>query len=131
MDTPHIVSLCRQSKAALKKLQALSCDRELVFRGDINPAKPMSNNTILFALHRMGYRGRMTRHRFRGVASTIRHEEGWPHEHIELQLAHRERDEASAAYNHAQYLKPRAAMMQAWADRLDKLRQRQPQKIAA
>jgi integrase len=82
----------------------------------------MSNNTILFALYRMGYRGRMTGHGFRGVASTTLHEQGWPHEHIELQLAHQPRDETSAAYNHALYLKPRALMMQAWADHLDALR---------
>lgn len=67
----------------------------------------------------------MCGHGFRGVASTILHEQGWPHEHIELQLAHHERDDAddtSGAYNHALYLKPRATMMQAWADHLDRLR---------
>lgn len=79
----------------------------------------MSNNTILYALYRMGYRGRMTGHGFRGVASTILHEQGWPHEHIELQLAHQERDDTSAAYNHALYLKQRAEMMQWWGDYID------------
>ncbi len=64
----------------------------------------------------------MTGHGFRGVASTILHEEGWPHEHIELQLAHQKRNAVSAAYNHALYLKPRAVMMQAWADHLDTCR---------
>jgi integrase len=84
----------------------------------------MSNNTLLFALYRMGYRGRMTGHGFRGVASTVLHEQGWPHQHIELQLAHQERDDTSAAYNHAQYLEPRAKMMQAWANYLDEARQK-------
>ena len=83
----------------------------------------MSNNTLLFALYRMGYRSRMTGHGLRGVASTILHEQGWPHEHIELQLAHQARNAVSAAYNHALYLESRAKMMQAWADHLDKLRQ--------
>ncbi len=94
----------------------------------------MSNNTLLFALYRMGYRSRMTGHGFRGVASTILHEQGWPHEHIELQLAHQERNAVSAAYNHAKYLEPRAKMMQAWADYLDKIRLQkaeQNQKLAA
>jgi hypothetical protein len=50
------------------------------------------------------------------------HEQGWPHQHIELQLAHQERDDTSAAYNHAQYLEPRAKMMQAWANYLDAAR---------
>lgn len=122
MKTPHIVALSKQALVVLERLRKISFGRELVFPGDINPEQPMSNNTILFALYRMGYRGRMTGHGFRGVASTILHEEGWPHEHIELQLAHQERDDTSASYNHALYLKPRAEMMQAWADHLDQLR---------
>ena len=122
MDTPHIVPLSRQAKAVLAQLRALSGNDVLVFPGDLNPNRPMSNNTILFALYRMGYRSRMTGHGFRGVASTILHEQGWPHEHIELQLAHQPRNQVSAAYNHALYLKPRAEMMQAWADHLDVLR---------
>jgi integrase len=119
MKTAHIVPLSKQALEVLERLRRISFDRELVFPGDVNPDKPMSNNTLLFALYRMGYRGRMTGHGFRGVASTILHEQGWPHEHIELQLAHQERDDTSAAYNHALYLKPRAQMMQAWADHLD------------
>lgn len=125
MKDPHIVPLSRQALALVARLKEISFDRALVFPGDVDSAKPMSNNTILFALYRMGYRGRMTGHGFRGVASTILHEQGWPHEHIELQLAHQERDdETSASYNHALYLKPRAEMMQAWADHLDKLREK-------
>ncbi|MEX2151065.1 MAG: integrase arm-type DNA-binding domain-containing protein [Steroidobacteraceae bacterium] len=126
MKTPHIVPLSTQAKSVLEQLKAISYSRDLVFPGDVNPARPMSGNTILFALYRMGYRGRMTGHGFRGVASTLLHERGWPHEHIELQLAHQERDEISAAYNHALYLDPRAKMMQAWADHLDGLL-RQPE----
>jgi integrase len=122
MKTPHIVPLSVQAKAILRRLKEISFDRELVFPGDLNPQKPMSNNTLLFALYRLGYRGRMTGHGFRGVASTILHEQGWPHEHIELQLAHQERNAVSAAYNHALYLEPRAKLMQAWADYLDKAR---------
>jgi integrase len=75
----------------------------------------MSNMTILKALERMGYKGRMTGHGFRGVASTILHEQGYNHDHIELQLAHAPRNEVSAAYNHALYLEPRTKMMQDWA----------------
>jgi hypothetical protein len=75
------------------------------------------------ALRRMGYAGRMTGHGYRGVASTMLHEAGFDHAHIELQLAHQERDEVSAAYNFATYLPQRRKMMQWWADRLDQLRQ--------
>lgn len=122
MDAPHIVPLSRQALVVLEMLRALSGDNELLFRGDRDHEKPMSNNTILKALERMGYKGRMTGHGFRGVASTILHEQGYPHEHIELQLAHAERNEVSAAYNHANYLLPRAKMMQEWADYLDAIK---------
>ena len=43
-------------------------------------------------------------------------------EQIELQLAHKEKNAVSAAYNHATYLPQRAKMMQFWADYLDALR---------
>lgn len=119
MRTPHIVPLSIQALAVLQKLRAVSYGRPFVFPADTGKPTHMSNNTILYALYRMGYRGRMTGHGFRGVASTILHEQGWPHAHIELQLSHQERDEVSAAYNHALYLEPRAKMMQAWADYLD------------
>jgi integrase len=131
MKTPHIVALSEQSLAVLDRLREISFDRDLVFPGDLKPGKPMSNNTLLFALYRLGYRGRMTGHGFRGVASTILHEQGWPHQHIELQLAHQERDDTSAAYNHAQYLEPRARMMQAWADYLDSQRRQKPEEKQA
>ncbi len=122
MKTPHIVPLSEQALAVLEKLKAISFDSDYVFPGDVYKSRHMSNNTILYALYRMGYRGRMTGHGFRGVASTILHEQGFNHAHIELQLAHQERDQVSAAYNHALYLTPRAKMMQSWADHLDILR---------
>lgn len=120
MKTPHIVLLSHQAVQLLRNLHTLTGHRALLFPGERSHEKPMSNNTILKALERMGYKGRMTGHGFRGIASTVLHEQGWPHEHIELQLAHQERDDTSAAYNHALYLKPRAEMMQWWSDYLDR-----------
>ena len=119
MDTPHIVPLSRQAIEVLEMLQTLTGAGDLLFPGDRDPKRPMSNNTILLALDRMGYRGRQTGHGFRGLASTLMHEQGYPHEHIELQLAHTPRNAVSAAYNHALYLEPRARMMQDWADYLE------------
>jgi integrase len=120
MNTPHIVPLASQAVEVLNLLQSLSGQYELVFPGEQDQTKPMSNMTILKALERMGYKGRMTGHGFRGLASTILHEQGYNHEHIELQLAHAPRNAVSAAYNHALYLEPRAKMMQDWADFLEK-----------
>jgi integrase len=119
MRTPHIVPLSTQAIEVLELLKAITGGGELLFPGDRDPKKPMSNMTILEALKRMGYDGEMTGHGFRGIASTILHEQGYPHEHIELQLAHAPRNSVSAAYNHAKYLQPRAAMMQAWSDYLE------------
>ena len=56
------------------------------------------------------------------MASTILHEQGWPSDIIERQLAHAERNSIKAAYNHAQHLPERRKMMQAWADYLDSLK---------
>jgi integrase len=119
IKTPHIVPLSVQAVSVLKTLQLVTGGGALLFPGERDHDKSMSNNTILKALERMGYKGRMTGHGFRGVASTLLHEMGFNHAHIELQLAHQERDEVSAAYNHATYLRERAKMMQQWADYLD------------
>lgn len=118
MRTPHIVPLSTHAVAVLLALREFTGHRELLFPGERNPRMPMSNNTILMALERMGYKHRMTGHGFRGLASTILHEQGYEHAHIELQLAHQQRDEVSASYNHALYLEPRTRMMQAWGDYL-------------
>lgn len=121
MPAPHIVPLSSQAQALLADLRKITGEGVYLFPGERSGS--MSNNTILYALYRLGYRSRMTGHGFRGLASTILHEQGWPHDHIELQLAHSARDEVSAAYNHALYLEPRAKMMQAWADFIDARRE--------
>lgn len=121
MRTPHVVPLSLQAVDVLRVLHEISGHREFVFPSERNPRATMSNNTILAALDRMGYAGRMTGHGFRGIASTALHEQGYDHAHIELQLAHTERNAVSAAYNHALYLPQRAKMMQDWADYLDSI----------
>lgn len=123
MRIQHIVPLSAQAVEVLATLHAQRHGvSDLLFRGERDHEKPMSNNTILKALERMGYKGRMTGHGFRGIASTLLHEQGHRHDVIELQLAHQERNSVSAAYNHATYLKERRVLMQAWADHLDELR---------
>ena len=122
MRTPHIVPLAPQTIEVLQAIQTASGHRALLFPGERDHDKPMSNNTILGALKRMGYAGRMTGHGFRGLASTVLHEQGYPHHAIELQLAHQERNAVSASYNHATYLAERRAMMSQWADYLDRVR---------
>jgi integrase len=119
MRQPHIVPLSPQAVDVLRTLHTISGGRELVFPGERDHAKPMSNNTLLKALEIMGYKGTMTGHGFRGIASTVLHEHGFEHAHIEAQLAHAEKSSVSAAYNHAVYLQPRAEMMAWWGNYIE------------
>jgi len=121
MKELHIVPLSRQAVNVLRELKKHSGNRQYVFPNQHNPAAFMSENTMLYALYRMGYHSRATGHGFRSTASTILNEHGFRADVIERQLAHSERDTVRAAYNHAQYLPERRKMMQWWADNLDKV----------
>lgn len=118
MKTEHVVPLSTQALAKLEELKPLSGNSRFVFPGR-NRDKPISNNTMLFALYRLGYKGKMTGHGFRAVASTILNETGFNPDVIERQLAHCERNQVRGAYNRAEYLAERKRMMQHWADYLD------------
>ena len=123
MKDPHIVPLSKQAVAILNEIHPITCQGRYVFPSIRTNLRPMSNNTILAALRRMGYaKDEMSGHGFRAMASTILHEQGWPSDVIERQLAHAERNNVKAAYNYAQYLPERRRMMQAWADYLDTLK---------
>lgn len=62
---------------------------------------------------------RATVHGFRAMASTALNEMGFRPDVIERQLAHQERNAVRAAYNRAEYLSERRAMMNDWANHLD------------
>jgi len=119
MRQPHIVPLSKQSLEVLGQLKEMSGGHNFVFPGSNNPRKCMSENTILYALYRMGYHSRATGHGFRATASTILNENGFRSDVIEAQLAHIEGNKSRASYNHAEYLAERKIMMQQWADYLD------------
>jgi integrase len=119
MDVEHLVPLSDQAIACLEELRVITGYYEMIFPGRANVKKPMSENTILYALYRMGYHGKATGHGFRSTASTILHEMQFPSDAIERQLAHGERNKVKAAYNKALYLDKRTEIMQAWADYLD------------
>ena len=122
MKEPHIVPLSRQALEVLAELRTLNGSYALVFPG-AKPPQPISENTVLYALYRMGYHSRATGHGFRATASTVLNELGHPPDVIERQLAHAPRNKIRAAYNRAQYLPERRKLMQAWADYLDGLKQ--------
>jgi integrase len=121
MGLGHLVPLSTQALAILSELKVLAGDSKFVLPGRSN-AKPISSNTLLFALYRLGYKSRMTGHGFRSVASTILNESGlFNPDWIERQLAHVEGNSVRGAYNRAAYLQDRAKMMTWWSDHLDKL----------
>lgn len=119
MNAEHVVPLSRQTVIVLRELQTITGSAPLAFPSRSKLTKPMSENTLLYALYRMGYHSRATAHGFRATASTILNEQGWRADVIERQLAHAERNKVRAAYNRAEYLTERRQMMQAWADFLD------------
>lgn len=121
MALPHLVPLSRQAIELLEGLIPLTGRKQYVFYNH-STAKPMSSNAILCVIRTMGYNGKMTGHGFRGLASTTLHEQGYMHDAIELQLAHRVGNAVSQAYNHAQHLEYRTKMMQEWSDFIDSLR---------
>ena len=120
MKTEHVVPLSTQALTMLGELKELSGGSRFIFPGR-NRDKPISNNTMLFALYRLGYKGKMTGHGFRAVASTILNETGFKSDVIERQLAHCERNEVRGAYNRAEYLPERKRMMQHWSDYLESI----------
>ncbi len=117
---PHLVPLSRQALALLAELKPITGSYDLLFPGRSDRRKPISENTLLYALYRMGYHQRATTHGFRALASTILNESGlWRPDAIERQLAHKERNAVRAAYHRAEYLEERTRMMQWWGDFLD------------
>lgn len=119
MKRPHTVPLSTQALTILREIQKRTGDKEFVFFSAASADKHISNGTVLMALRRMGYQGRMTGHGFRTLASTILNEKGYVPDVIERQLAHEDEDRVRAAYNRAEYLLERKKMMQDYADWLD------------
>ena len=121
MREQHIVPLSRQAIEIIEEVRKLTGHCIYVFPSQNNLDKFMSENTMLYALYRLGYHSRATIHGFRATASTILNEHGFRSDVIERQLAHGERNQVRAAYNHAQHLPERRQMMQWWADYLEGL----------
>ena len=122
--TDHLVPLARQAVEILRKLHPLTGGGQYVFPG-VRSGRPISDMTINRALQTMGYdtKTEMTGHGFRAMARTLIAEElHYQPEVIEHQLAHRVPDALGTAYNRTKYLKERKAMMNDWADYLDKLK---------
>ena len=118
MGREHLVPLPRQAVALLRRRRSAT-DGEFVFPGP-KAGRPISENTMIYACYRMGYRRRQTVHGFRGLASTWANEaEGYNSDWIEMALAHSEANSVRGAYNSALYISSRRRMLQDWADMID------------
>ena len=125
MKEPHLVPLSTQALDLLQMLQPVTGNSDFIFPCLFSRSKPISENTMLYALVRLGYRGRMTVHGFRSTASTLLNENGHQPDVIEAALAHVHGDIRSI-YNKAKYLSERVTMYQWWADYCDALRSIRP-----
>ncbi len=123
MKMLHIVPLSKQAMAILERMEKLFGNSGYIFPS-IRSAenKQLSENTLLYAMYRMGYHGKATVHGFRAVFSTIANESGFNPDAVERQLAHRERNQVRAAYHRSEYLSARKEMMQAWAEYLETIK---------
>ena len=111
---PHVVPLTPECLALIDEATSYS-GSHFVFESPARPGRPIGENTLLFALYRLGYRGKMTAHGFRALASTVLNEQsGFAPDVIERQLAHKESSDVRAAYNRAQYLDKRRLLMTWW-----------------
>ncbi|HDL7170753.1 TPA: integrase arm-type DNA-binding domain-containing protein [Yersinia enterocolitica] len=128
MRTPHLVPLSNQSLIVLEEIKTISGGYDLIFIGDHNPGKPMSENTVNTALRGMGYDTKtdVCGHGFRAMACSALVECGlWSKDAVERQMSHQERNSVRAAYIHkAEHLGERRLMIQWWADYLDALKVR-------
>jgi len=114
MRAPHIVPLSGQALAVIEELKPLTGQFDLLFPSQRDQRRPISENTLLYALYRLGYHKRATVHGFRALASTILNETGFRPDVIERQLAHAERNKVRAAYHRSEYLEERRKMMKWW-----------------
>lgn len=122
---PHFVPLATQAVAILQELRPLTGHGKYVFPSILGSGRCMSENTPRTALRRMGYGNEeMTPHGFRAMACTLMIERlpGITPDALEAQLAHGKSGPLGAAYDRAEFMEQRRAMMQAWADYLDQLR---------
>jgi integrase len=115
----HLVPLSRQALALLDALRSYQRTSRYVFPAEHRMDRPMSENAILYLIYRIGYKGRLTGHGFRSIASTWANERGYNPDAIERQLAHAPDDKVRSAYNRAEYLPLRRQMLQDFADWLE------------
>jgi integrase len=126
-----ILPLPPQVIKILKDAQQFSGDGRYVFPSFRAKDKPMSDNTMISALRRMGYtKDEIVPHSFRSIFSTIAHEKAndtndghtYTSEVIEALLAHSERNKVKDTYNHSSYKEAMRGLIEWYATYLDNIK---------
>ena len=113
---PHAVPLADWTLELLAELEELTGNTPFLFPSRTKTDGFISDATISRIIERMGYKGRVTPHGFRSLASSVLNEQGFNPDAIERQLAHIENNKIRAAYNRADYLTERKEFMQWYSD---------------
>ena len=113
---PHAVPLADWTLELLAELKELTGNTPFLFPSRTKTDGFISDATISRIIERMGYKGRVTPHGFRSLASSVLNEQGFNPDAIERQLAHIENNKIRAAYNRADYLNERKELMQWYSD---------------
>lgn len=116
-----LIPLSRQAAALIEQMKPITGHYDYVFWNK-GTGQPFSEAAASKALHRLGYKDKQTMHGFRHIASTALNEQGFNGDWVERQLAHKDPNQTRKTYNKAEYLEQRTAMMQAYADYLDSLK---------
>ena len=113
---PHAVPLADWTLELLAELKEITGNTPFLFPSRTKTDGFISDATIGRIIERMGYKGRVTPHGFRSLASSVLNEQGFNPDAIERQLAHIENNKIRAAYNRADYLNERKEFMQWYSD---------------
>ncbi len=118
----HLIPLSKEVLDIIEYMRPISGDCEYLFPSSRTLLRPINEQSLNAALHRLGLKGIQTFHGFRHTASTMLNEMGFVGDIIEKQLAHEESNKVRRVYNKAQYLSQRQDMMQKWSNYLDSLK---------
>ena len=128
--TEFILPLPHQVIEILEEVKEFSGDGRYVFPSFRAKDKPMSDNTLISAIRRMGFtKDEFVPHGFRAMFSTLSYEKAnnedghnYTGEVIEALLAHKEQNQVKGAYNRAKYIEPMRGLIQWYADYLDEVK---------
>jgi len=121
----HIVPLPSQAVAMLTALKEKTGSTDYLFPALSKQKTPhLHRDSLSKALRTMGFQGLHAAHGFRGMLRTVGRERlNIDIDVLEAQLAHAKKGDVQKAYDRTTFNEQRRLVMQAWADRIDKMRE--------